>query len=148
MMRKAMLALLAAVTLSACAGDRLLAEKLSGSPKPEKVAALCALVKADGQVDVSGLCAEQAKAKLAAAPVEESAISFSSPSRSYRDHSYSKHRSYDRPVRVSSCQGLCQLQRFKAARSLDRKFNTGQNAGVNGWFGPDPGTNCTGLCSI
>lgn len=50
------------------------------------------------------------------------------------------------PFRQDSCTGLCGLQRYSAARALDRSFNT--NAGVQGWFGPSPGVPCTGLCSI
>ena len=47
----------------------------------------------------------------------------------FRPYRYSGATRY--VVARSSCQGLCRIQRYKAARALDRHFNT--NAGVVGW---------------
>ena len=53
---------------------------------------------------------------------------------------WSSSRSAPAPTtnRIDPCSGLCAIQRLQAAKALDRRYNV--NAGVQGWFGPTPGT--------
>ena len=123
-----------------CAGDRLIYKSLTQDTyTKEQVAEIiadCAELAEARKPDLSGLCAGYRP---------PSAIAGGSTSSGYHgDPSYAP----DTPSRPAggSCTGLCSIQRFQAAKALDRKFNV--NAGVQGWFGPSPGTPCTGLCSI